>query len=285
VPELPEIEAYRRLAVLALDRPIVGVEVPDPRFSRGGASPRAVARALTGHRFESARRHGKLLVLDVSPGAGGVSGAARRGQKTGDDAGTAGRSGMRLGLRFGMTGRLLVDGRVGVEHLEYASDRAERAWDRLVVRFVDGGDLVVRDPRLLGGVLLDPDEDALGPDALIITRAQLGRALAGSAVALKARLMDQARVAGIGNLLADEILWRASLAPGRRSASLLPAEVRRLHRHLRGTLDEVMTRGGSHLGDMTAARHAGGRCPRDGAALIRSTVGGRTTWWCPRHQH
>jgi formamidopyrimidine-DNA glycosylase len=183
-----------------------------------------------------------------------------------------------------MTGRLLVDGRVGVEHLVYSSDRAERAWDRFIVRFVDGGDLVVRDPRLLGGVSLDPDEDALGPDATTITPAELRRALAGSAVAVKARLMDQSRVAGIGNLMADEILWRASLAPARHSGSLSVAEVRRLHRHIRSAIEVFMSRGGSHLGDMTPQRHAGGRCPRDGAALVRSTVGGRTSWWCPRHQ-
>lgn len=263
MPELPEIEAYRRLGERALDRTIGRVEVRDARFARGAAGPAAIRRALSGRRFTAARRRGKLLVLDLDAGVGAAS---------------------RLGLRFGMTGRLIVDGRVGVEHLVYSSDRAERAWDRFVVRFVDGGDLVVRDPRLLGGVSLDPDEDALGPDATTITRAELARALAGSAVAVKARLMDQSRVAGIGNLMADEILWRASLAPARRSGSLSAAEVRRLHRHVGTTIEVLLSRGGSHLGDMTAQRHPGGRCPRDGAALVRSTVGGRTSWWCPRHQ-
>ncbi len=260
MPELPEIEAYRGLAEHALGRTIARVQVRDPRFVRSGPGPRTVVRTLIGRRFTAARRRGKLLVLDLDGG------------------------GDRLGLRFGMTGRLLVDGRAGVEHLVYASNRAERAWDRFVVRFADGGELVVRDPRLLGGVSLDPDEEALGPDARSVTAAQLGRALAGSAVALKARLMDQARIAGIGNLMADEILWRASLAPARHSGSLSSAEVRRLHRHLRRTIEVLMERGGSHLGDMTAQRRPGGRCPRDGAALARATVGGRTTWWCPRHQ-
>jgi formamidopyrimidine-DNA glycosylase len=263
VPELPEVEAYRQLAERALDRRIERTVIGDRRFVRGPTSPRHLRAALHGTSFTGARRHGKLLVLDMGgPGEGRA-----------------------LGLRFGMTGRLLVDGRAGVEHLVYSSDRDESAWDRFAVAFEDGGRLVVRDPRLLGGVELDPDESALGPDALSVTEAELRRALEHSAVALKARLMDQRRLAGVGNLIADEVLWRASLAPHRRSGSLTPAEYRRLHRHLRQTLQALMARGGSHLGDLMPERVVGGRCPRDGTELVRSTVGGRTTWWCPRHQH
>jgi len=263
VPELPEIEAYRRLAEGALGRRVERAVIGDRRFVRGPTSPRHLQAALAGSVFETARRHGKLLVLDLGgPGAG--------------------RS---LGVRFGMTGRLLLDGHAGVEHLVYSSDRDEAAWDRFLVRFEDGGRMVVRDPRLLGGVELDPDESALGPDALVVTAAQLRHALEHSAVPLKARLMDQHRLAGVGNLIADEVLWRASLAPHRRSSSLTPADYRRLHRHLRQTLDDLMARGGSHLGDLMPERVVGGRCPRDGTELVRSTVGGRTSWWCPRHQH
>ena len=270
MPELPEVEAYRRRALDALGRPVAGVEVRDQRFVRGRAGPRQLERAVVGGRFVAARRHGKLLVLDLDTGA--VS--ARQGE----------RAATRLGIRFGMTGSLLVDGRGAVDRLVYASARDDRTWDRCVVSFADGGTLVVHDPRLLGGVELDPDESRLGPDALSLTPAQLRRALDGSAAPLKARLLDQARIAGVGNLIADEVLWRSKLAPIRRAGSLAPADLRRLHRHLRVTLDDLMERGGSHLGDLMPARHRGGRCPRDGAELRRSTVGGRTTWWCPRHQ-
>ena len=263
MPELPEVEAYRRLAEGALDRRIERAIVGDRRFVLGPSPPRHLLAALAGASFTRARRHGKLLVLDMDgPGAGRA-----------------------LGLRFGMTGRLLLDGRAGVERLVYSSDRDESAWDRFTVRFEDGGRLVVRDPRLLGAVELDPDESALGPDALGVTPVELRRALGHSAVALKTRLMDQRRLAGVGNLIADEVLWRASLAPHRRSGSLTPAEHRRLHRHLRSTLDQLMARGGSHLGDLMPERVVGGRCPRDGTELVRSTVGGRTSWWCPGHQH
>jgi formamidopyrimidine-DNA glycosylase len=95
--------------------------------------------------------------------------------------------------------------------------------------------------------------------------------------------LDQERLAGVGNLLADEMLWRVGLDPGRRSP-LTDAELAALHRELRATLRQLGRRGGSHMGDLMDERHAGGRCPRDGAELRRATVGGRTTWWCPEHQ-
>jgi len=91
-------------------------------------------------------------------------------------------------------------------------------------------------------------------------------------------------VAGIGNLIADELLWRAALSPLRPSDSLNRNEIRRLHRHLGRTLADLMSAGGSHTGQLMDERHTGGRCPRDGTELTRSTVGGRTSWWCPDHQ-
>jgi formamidopyrimidine-DNA glycosylase len=255
VPELPEVEAYRRLAERALGRRIVEVDARDSWYLKAGAAP----AVLAGRTFTAARRIGKLLLLD-----------------TGD--------GPTLGLRFGMTGRLVVDRAVGVDKLLYSSDRELDAWDRFAVRFEDGGDLRVRDPRRLGGVLLDPDESELGPDALVLTPAQLRVALAGSTAPLKARLMDQARLAGIGNLLADEALWRAGLAPTRPAGTLSSAEVRRLHRHVVGTVADLIDRGGSHTGDLMPERRPGGVCPKDGTPLRRDTVGGRTSWWCPTHQ-
>jgi formamidopyrimidine-DNA glycosylase len=183
-----------------------------------------------------------------------------------------------------MTGRLVVDGVPGVDELRYASIRDVPAWDRFVVAFAEGGELRMRDPRRLGGVSLEPDEGAMGVDAAAVRPAQLREVLAGSRAPLKARLMDQARLAGIGNLIADEVLYRAALDPARPAGSLDAAEVRRLHRHLRGTIDDLLDRGGSHLGNVIPARGPGGMCPRDGTPLVRRTVGGRTTWSCPRHQ-
>jgi formamidopyrimidine-DNA glycosylase len=259
VPEILEVERYRQLAATTLGRPITAIDAPDPWFLKGGLDAATVQDALVGRSFETARRIGKLLLLDV---AGGPT----------------------LGLRFGMTGALFVDGVPAIDRLEYTRELSDPAWDRFVVHFGAGRRLALRDPRRLGGVMLDPDEGRLGPDAMAITAKELRTALDDSTAPLKARLLDQSRVAGVGNLLADETLWRAGLDPARPARSLSPAEQRRLHRHLRDTLSELTQRGGSHMGDLQDMRHRDGTCPRDGTPLERRTVGGRTTYSCPRHQ-
>lgn len=260
MPELAEVDAYRRLATRALGRRVAEVVAPDAWYLRGGLDAASLATALVGRKFVDARRTGKLLLLDTDGG------------------------GPVLGLRFGMSGRLLVDGTAGVDALLYGTGQDLERWDRFGVRFADGGDLRIRDPRRLGGVELAPPEDRLGPDALTVSADELTTALARSQAPLKARLLDQARLAGVGNLAADEILWRAGLDPGRPAGTLSPKEVTRLHEHLVGTLADLVTRGGSHTGDLQAERHPGGTCPADGTPLVRRTVGGRTTWSCPKHQ-
>ncbi len=96
--------------------------------------------------------------------------------------------------------------------------------------------------------------------------------------------MDQSRIAGLGNLLVDETLWRAGLDPARPAMSLDAGEQVRLRRAISTTLRVLARRGGSHTGDLMVARIPGGHCPKDGAPLQRRTVGGRTTYSCPVHQ-
>ena len=259
MPELAEVEANRRLAEAIVGRTVRQVVAPDAWYLKRGLTPTGVRSALRGRRLTGVRRTGKLLMVDTDGGP-------------------------VLGLRFGMSGRLVVDGRVTVDDYVFASNRAVTAWDRFTLRFEGGGDLRMRDPRRLGGVELDPDEARLGPDALTVGQASLRAALAGSQAPLKARLMDQSRLAGVGNLAADELLWRAGLDPARPAASLSTAEVRRLHHHVRSTLADLLAQGGSHTGELMPERRPDGICPRDGTPLRRATVGGRTTWWCPRHQ-
>jgi formamidopyrimidine-DNA glycosylase len=259
VPELLEVEYYRRDAERVVGRRVTGVGMADRWFARAVPSPDALGARLDGDRVAAARRHGKLLLLEFDGGA-------------------------VLGLRFGMTGRLVVDGRSAIDKLEYASGRDEPAWERFALDFDGGGRLAVVDPRRLGSVSLDPDRSNLGPDATEVTCADLGRVVAGSTTGLKARLLDQSRLAGLGNLLVDEILWRAGLDPLRPAGGLEPAELRRLHHHLRLTLAELDGRGGSHTGDLFTARRPGGRCPRCGAPLRRGRAGGRTTVWCEQDQ-
>ncbi len=259
MPELLEVERYRILAEGALGRRVADVATPDPWYLKGAAAGPALGQELVGARFSAARRIGKVLLLDTE--AGPV-----------------------VGIRFGMTGTLLLDGEDAVGPLLHVPNRTDPAWDRWSVTFDDGGRLVVRDPRRLGGVFLDLDLTGLGPDAAAVGLSGLAAALAGSGTPLKARLLDQSRLAGVGNLIADELLWRAGFSPCRPAGSLTSGEVRRLHRHLRATLAELTARGGSHTGDLQEERRPGGRCPRDGHGLLRATVGGRTTWWCPAHQ-
>lgn len=261
MPEILEIEYYRLHAVEALGRTVAEVHADDAWYLKEGLDGATARSALGGRTLTAARRRGKLLLLDTDEGEGPV-----------------------LGLRFGMTGRLVVDHAVALDDLIYGSNRDEPAWDRFALDFEGGGHLRLRDPRRLGGVILDPDEDSLGPDALTLMLRQLRTALGASTAPLKARLMDQHRVAGLGNLLTDEILWRAGLDPQREARTLADEEIRKLHRHIRAGLGRMWARGGSHTGDLQAERHRGGVCPKDGTPLSRRTIGGRTTYSCPLHQ-
>jgi formamidopyrimidine-DNA glycosylase len=257
VPELVEIERYRLLADRIVGRTIAKVDAPDAWYIKDGNSPRTIARVLKGKTITATRRIGKLLLVDTD--------------------------GPTIGMRFGMTGRLIVDGVEGIDELIYSSKRKDPAWDRFALIFTDGSRLAINDPRRLGGVGLDPREAHMGVDAGDVSLDELRTALQSDAP-LKARLMTQTRLAGVGNLTADEVLWRAGLAPERAARSLGADELKALHKHLKATLRDLHKRGGSHTGDLIPHRKPGGRCPRDGAALKRATVGGRTTWWCPEHQ-
>ncbi len=253
-----EVEYYRLVAERTVGRTVRTVVAPDDWYLKGGATARSLRATATGRTVTGTRRIGKLLLLDTD--------------------------GPTLGLRFGMTGRLLVDGAGPIEKLEYSSGRDDPGWTRFALRISDGGDLRIVDPRRLGGVQLDPDTAHLGIDALAVKPAAFRAALGASRAPVKAWLLDQGHVAGIGNLLADEILWRAGLDPARPGRTLDPEEVARLHRHLGRTVRLLTRRGGSHTGDLQVARVRGAACPQDGAPLQRRTIGGRTTYSCPVHQ-
>jgi formamidopyrimidine-DNA glycosylase len=258
VPELPDVEGFRRELHRKLPgRRVKRVQVRDAGVLRN-TTPRALSRNLVGRRFDEPRRHGKWLIL---PTGGPV-----------------------LLVHSGMTG-----------HPYYASDGDdEMGYERLVIT-LDRGELRYADLRKLRGVWLAADEDDAasvmgkqGPDALDLDMRGFREALRGRRGRLKPTLMDQAVIAGLGNLLVDEICWQARLHPARPVASLDADDLRRLHATMRRVL-------------RTAVRHArvpglprwltGVRddpdpsCPRCGTRLARGRIGGRTSVWCPRCQH
>ncbi len=260
MPEVLEVESYRRLA-----DSVVGARVrdgfADSYAAKHLASPETWSRAVQQRRITGTGRRGKLMWLETD--------------------------GPRLGWRFGMTGVLLLDSRAGVEGLFYGPHTFREEWIRAGVELDDGRRLLLHDPRRLARVLVDPDLTDLGPDVMTLTRTEFNQALhveRGDGPALKARLLDQSRLAGVGNLLADEMLFRAGIDP-RTPVGRLDEDARaRLWRHLRTTLRTLSRRGGSHTGDHMDSRHPGGLCPRDGGEMRVETIGGRTTYWCSSHQ-
>ena len=259
MPEGIEVEYYRIGALQALGRTISSVAAEDNYYLKGETSSEELCSFLVGDAFTAARRIGKLLLLDS-------------------------KGGVTLGLRFGMTGRLLVDNVSSIDHLEYSSTRNELFWDRFSIEFEDGGLLTIRDPRRLGGVELNPKVDNLGSDIYRIDGRGLNAVLRGSSRPIKARLMDQKQIAGLGNLLTDEILWRSSIDPRRSADSLSKKEKRCLLYHIKSAINQLTELGGSHMGKLQDNRVISGFCPKDGAFLERYKVGGRTTYSCPKHQ-
>jgi formamidopyrimidine-DNA glycosylase len=259
VPEVLEIESYRQLAESVVGATIVS-GTADAYLAKKLPSARSWANAVKGLTITATARRGKLLILETS--------------------------GPTLGLRFGMTGVLVLESTTGIDALFYGPHEFREEWIRGGVTFADGRRLLVHDPRRLARVEIEPDLDELGPDVLSLTRRQFDRSLTsrGDGPALKARLLDQSQLAGIGNLLADEICFRAGIDP-RTPVGLLSSDQRAsLYRALGVTMRTLARRGGSHTGDHMEGRLAGGLCPRDGAAMRVATVGGRTTYWCSYHQ-
>lgn len=252
MPELPDVEGFRRVLAEHTGEPITAVRVCDAGVLRG-VTPRRLHEALRGRRFGPPRRHGKWL---IAPADGPV-----------------------LMLHFGMTGSLSWHGR----------DEPRHRHDRVVWRLPEG-ELRLRDMRKLQGVRLAADEDEagrllddLGPDALAVSREQFVASLAGRQGRVKSALTDQSLLAGLGNLLADEICWHALVSPLRDVRDLRHDEVAALYRALRRVLRESVDEGRVPPRDtwLTGARDEPDEpCPRCGTPLSRRRIAGRTTVWC-----
>jgi formamidopyrimidine-DNA glycosylase len=247
MPELPEAERARRQIERALGREIVAVDDADTYVCRPHA-PGEIAAALTGHRLTAAHRRGKFMWVETDDG------------------------GPDLGLHLGMAGRIAID--------EPPAGR----WDRFALEFAGGGRLALHDRRRLGRAVIEPDFTHVGPDAGEVSRREFRARIGRGNAPVKARLLDQHAIAGVGNLLADEILWQAGVSPRRRTGSLSEDELDELRRATRRAIRNAIRRGGAHTGELNPERRPDGRCPRCGTELSRATIGGRTTYWCPRDQ-
>lgn len=264
MPELPEVESARAVIERsALRRQIVAVDDRDDYVCRPHA-PGQIAAALRGATLDAVHRQGKSMWCDTSAGP-------------------------TLGIHLGMSGKIVISTPDGAEidggdYWDRGRAPGDLRWSRFGLTFADGSQMRLIDPRRLGRVRLDPPLEALGPDAETITPDELAAALHRGRIAVKARLLDQHALAGIGNLLADEVLWRAGIAPTRPVEEVSGRERATLLRSLRAAIAAAIRDGGVHTLTLVPHRRPGGHCPRDGAPLSRATVGGRTTWWCPQHQ-
>ena len=268
MPELPEVESARAVIERkGLRRRIADVDDSDSYVCRPHV-PGEIRHALLGAELITAMRQGKSMWCQVGPSPADLT----------------------LGIHLGMSGKIVIADANGTEvdggdYWEGRREPGDYRWARFTVTFDDGGRLMLVDPRRLGRIRLNPPLEQLGPDAQLITPAQFRAALAaGSAAPVKARMMDQQRIAGIGNLLADEILWRARVHPARPVGSLTVQEQARLLRACRDAIRGALRDGGVHTLTIIPHRHRGGTCPRDHAPMRTAAVDGRTSWWCSAEQ-
>jgi formamidopyrimidine-DNA glycosylase len=272
MPELPEVETVRaRLAPVLTGRRFERVEIHDPRLVRP-YEPAEVAAELQGELVAAVERRGKYLIVRFE-------------------------SGRALLIHLRMTGSLRHSNGV----------LAEDAHRRAVVRLDDGSDVAYRDVRRFGTwLLLEPAElqpylaAKLGEEPLdaLFTAARLGERLAKRRAPIKAALLDQRTLAGLGNIYVDEALWRARVHPLRPAETLDRNELRRLHRGIRASLEHGIARQGSTLRDYRLPDGASGSmqrefkvygrggepCDRCGTPIAKTRVGGRGTWFCPACQ-
>ncbi len=271
MPELPEVESAREVIErTALGRRILDVDDSDIYVCRPHL-PGEIRAALIGRKLTVAHRRGKSMWCETS------------------GAGRSRRPGPILGIHLGMAGRIVYgDGHGheidGGDYWERGRVPGDHRFTRFSLTFAGGPHLLLVDPRRLSRVRLDPPVERLGPDAREVTPAQFRAVMARGTAPVKARLLDQEAIAGVGNLLADEALWLAKVNPSRGVDDLSAAQVGRLHRSVRTAVESAVAGGGVHTLSMVGSRESAGLCPRCGAPMKRGTVGGRTTWWCSREQ-
>jgi formamidopyrimidine-DNA glycosylase len=275
MPELPEVETIRaQLAPRIVGRRIVGIDIVDPLLT-APEDPDAVAGIVRGARVTGLERRGKYLDIRLD-------------------------SGDSVALHLRMTGRL--HWRPG------APPDGEERFLRATILLDDGASITFGDARRFGRMWRIPagtDRDAywatrvgIEPLDARFTARRLDEALAGRTVALKAALLNQRLVAGLGNMYADEALFAAGVHPTRPAGGLAPGETAALHRAIRDRLRVAIEAGGASIDTyrdglgqpgrmqrlLRVHLHEGEPCPRCGTTIVKTVVAQRGTYWCPRCQ-
>ena len=259
MPELPDVETFKRyLNATSLHQRITGVDVRSAYVLKG-VSMDELARRLKGCRFESSRRHGKHLFV-----------------RTDGD--------LWLRLHFGMTGSLRY----------FKHEQRTPRHTRVLFVFANGHRLAVEDQRKFGEIGLIDDVNeflkkrALGRDALDISLPQFKEIFRKHRGAVKTILLNQKLIAGIGNIYADEILFRARIHPATQVSALKEKTVAKLFRAARDILKKAID-AKADMDRMPKSwllprRGKGRKCPRCGRELKSTTIGGRTAWFCAQCQ-
>jgi formamidopyrimidine-DNA glycosylase len=259
MPELPDVETFKRyFDATSLHQRIGHVDVRDAYILKG-ISARELARGLKGHRFKSSCRHGKHLFVRAN-------------------------SHLWLRLHFGMTGSLWY-----FKHEEQAPRHT-----RVLFVFANAHSLAFEDQRKFGEIGLIEDVNnflkkrALGPDALDVTLSQFREIFGKHRGSVKTLLLNQNLIAGIGNIYADEILFRARIHPATQVSALKDKTVTKLFRAARYILEKaIAAKADASLMPkswLLPHRGKGGKCPRCGRELKSATIGGRTAWFCAHCQ-
>jgi len=273
MPELPEVETVvRSLQHAVVGRTIVGVRLKETDFIE---DPEALERFLPGCRISRVTRRGKFVVLELERS---VEAGARR----------------FLLVHLGMTGRLVT----------CRPEEVVAPHTHVFLALDDGSELRYADVRRFGRIRLTTDSEMpegllrLGPEPLEITAAEFLRIFSGRRAMIKALLLNQKVLRGLGNIYTDEALWRARIHPRRLASNLKREELRRLRRALQGVLREAIRLRGSSVSDYVDAQgrrgeyqrchrvyqREGKRCFRCGTFIRRIIVAGRSSHFCPRCQ-
>jgi formamidopyrimidine-DNA glycosylase len=262
MPELPDVETFRcYFDSTSLEKEILEVEVADPQLLKN-TSPRKLKSVLNSNRFKETRRHGKYLFAHLSDGHW-------------------------LVLHFGMTGFL--------KYFKHPNEKPRHV--RLMIRFANDHCLAYDCLRRFGQIhLIDSletfiREKRLGPDALDpqFDFDAFESAFSGTGATAKSALMDQNRIAGIGNIYSDEILFQAGIHPRRKVDDLGGEDIRKVYKAIKKTVLPKAIQCGSDPEKfpdsfLLTRRKKGGKCRRCGGIIQKSTIAGRTSYFCPHCQ-